>query len=105
VSLDFPQPLWQDAPSMSISENLFSSSRAASTDRRHGVRVLLLALALGAGAVIVSGGTGIGRRDTTYDTLAPLLEKRLDRPFSHHNVSQLLFRLPAAVLIFRYQPS
>jgi molybdenum cofactor biosynthesis protein B len=32
----------------------------------------------GAQAVLVNGGTGIGKRDSTYDTLAPLLEKRLD---------------------------
>lgn len=32
----------------------------------------------GAEAIIVNGGTGIGRRDSTYDALAPLLEKRLD---------------------------
>jgi molybdenum cofactor biosynthesis protein B len=31
-----------------------------------------------AGAVIVSGGTGVGRRDLTIEALAPLLEKRLD---------------------------
>ncbi len=32
----------------------------------------------GARAVIISGGTGIGRRDTTYETVSALLEKRLD---------------------------
>jgi molybdenum cofactor biosynthesis protein B len=34
--------------------------------------------ASGARAVIISGGTGLGRRDTTVETLAPRLEKRLD---------------------------
>jgi len=28
--------------------------------------------------VVVSGGTGLGRRDTTVETLLPLFEKRLD---------------------------
>ena len=37
---------------MSTSENLFSSSRAASTDRRRGVRALLLALALWASGLL-----------------------------------------------------
>jgi molybdopterin adenylyltransferase len=32
----------------------------------------------GARVVLISGGTGLGRRDTTVETLAPLLEKRLD---------------------------
>jgi len=32
----------------------------------------------GARALIISGGTGLGRRDTTVETLAPLFEKRLD---------------------------
>jgi molybdopterin adenylyltransferase len=35
------------------------------------------AVAAGAGAVIVSGGTGIGRRDQTIETLRPILEKEL----------------------------
>ncbi|HEY3446752.1 MAG TPA: MogA/MoaB family molybdenum cofactor biosynthesis protein [Myxococcales bacterium] len=34
--------------------------------------------AAGAQAVIISGGTGLGRRDTTVEVLAPRLEKRLD---------------------------
>ncbi len=34
--------------------------------------------ACGARAVIVSGGTGLGRRDTTVEALLPLFEKRLD---------------------------
>jgi len=33
----------------------------------------------------------------SFDRLSILLEKRLDRPFSHHNVSQLLFRLRKAL--------
>lgn len=33
---------------------------------------------VGARAVIISGGTGIGRRDTTYETVSALLEKRID---------------------------
>jgi hypothetical protein len=41
---------------MSTSENLFSSSRAASTDRQYGVRVLLLALALWAGGLVSAFG-------------------------------------------------
>jgi molybdenum cofactor biosynthesis protein B len=36
------------------------------------------AASAGAQAVLVNGGTGLGRRDSTYDALAPLLEKRLD---------------------------
>lgn len=32
----------------------------------------------GAQAVLINGGTGIGRRDSTFDALAPMLEKRLD---------------------------
>ena len=32
----------------------------------------------GVQAVIVNGGTGIARRDTTYEALAALLDKRLD---------------------------
>lgn len=38
----------------------------------------LKAPGVGAEAIIINGGTGIGRRDSTYDALAPLLEKRLD---------------------------
>ena len=34
--------------------------------------------AAGAQAVLISGGTGLGRRDTTVETLLPRLEKRLD---------------------------
>lgn len=34
--------------------------------------------AAGAKAVLISGGTGLGRRDTTVETLLPRLEKRLD---------------------------
>ena len=30
------------------------------------------------GAILTNGGTGIARRDTTYDVLAGLIEKRLD---------------------------
>jgi hypothetical protein len=56
VSLDFRQPFWQDASSMSTSENLFSSSRAALTDRRHGVGVLLLALAVWASGLLSAFG-------------------------------------------------
>ena len=37
-----------------------------------------LAPAAGARAVIISGGTGLGRRDTTVETLLPRLTKRLD---------------------------
>ncbi len=36
------------------------------------------AAAAGAQAVIVNGGTGIARRDRTYEAVAGLLEKRLD---------------------------
>ncbi len=36
------------------------------------------ARARGAQAVLISGGTGLGRRDVTVETLQPLLEKRLD---------------------------
>lgn len=36
------------------------------------------AKAAGAQAVVISGGTGLGRRDTTVETLAARLEKRLD---------------------------
>ena len=36
------------------------------------------ATAAKAQAVIISGGTGLGRRDTTVETLAARLEKRLD---------------------------
>jgi len=32
----------------------------------------------GARALIISGGTGLGRRDTTVETLLPLFDKRLD---------------------------
>jgi molybdenum cofactor biosynthesis protein B len=32
----------------------------------------------GARAVIITGGTGIGRRDSTYEVVTGLLEKRLD---------------------------
>jgi molybdopterin adenylyltransferase len=39
--------------------------------------VLQEASAAGARAVIVSGGTGIGRRDQTVETLRPLFEKEL----------------------------
>jgi molybdenum cofactor biosynthesis protein B len=35
------------------------------------------AASAGAGAVIVNGGTGIGKRDQTVETLRPLLEKEL----------------------------
>jgi molybdopterin adenylyltransferase len=35
------------------------------------------AAAVGAQAVLISGGTGIGRRDQTIETLRPLLEKEL----------------------------
>lgn len=34
--------------------------------------------AVGARALLISGGTGLGRRDSTVETLMPLLEKRLD---------------------------
>ena len=40
-------------------------------------RALGDAVQSGARATIVNGGTGIGRRDTTVETLAPLLEKTL----------------------------
>ncbi|HYX91270.1 MAG TPA: molybdenum cofactor biosynthesis protein B [Myxococcaceae bacterium] len=35
------------------------------------------AASAGAGAVIINGGTGIGRRDQTIETLRPMLEKEL----------------------------
>jgi molybdopterin adenylyltransferase len=35
------------------------------------------ALTAGARAIIVNGGTGIGRRDTTIETLRPMFEKEL----------------------------
>ena len=34
-------------------------------------------LVAGAQVVVVNGGTGVSRRDTTYDTLAAMLEKTL----------------------------
>lgn len=37
-----------------------------------------LAVAEGCQVVILTGGTGIARRDTTYEALEPLLAKRLD---------------------------
>ncbi|MDI3339078.1 MAG: MogA/MoaB family molybdenum cofactor biosynthesis protein [Sphaerobacter sp.] len=37
-----------------------------------------LAEASGCDAIILNGGTGIARRDTTYDVVASRLEKRLD---------------------------
>ena len=36
------------------------------------------ALAAGAQVILVNGGTGISERDRTYETVAALLEKRLD---------------------------
>ena len=36
------------------------------------------AVGAGARAILISGGTGIGRRDTTFETVSALLEKRLD---------------------------
>jgi molybdenum cofactor biosynthesis protein B len=44
------------------------------------VRALVAALCAGGtvDAILVNGGTGVGRRDSTYEALAGLLEKRLD---------------------------
>jgi molybdenum cofactor biosynthesis protein B len=41
------------------------------------VRAAVDELVAGARVVVVNGGTGISRRDTTYDTLAAMLEKQL----------------------------
>lgn len=41
------------------------------------VRGAVDALVEGARVVVVNGGTGVSRRDTTYDTLAGMLEKTL----------------------------
>ena len=41
------------------------------------VRAALDELVAGARVVVVNGGTGVSRRDTTYDTLAAMLEKTL----------------------------
>ncbi len=41
------------------------------------VRAAVDALITDARVVVVNGGTGISRRDTTYDTLAAMLEKQL----------------------------
>ena len=41
------------------------------------VRAAVDELVAGAQVVVVNGGTGVSRRDTTYDTLAGMLEKTL----------------------------
>ena len=41
------------------------------------IRAAVNELVQGAQVVVVNGGTGVSRRDTTYDTLARLLEKTL----------------------------
>jgi molybdopterin adenylyltransferase len=41
------------------------------------IRVAVDDLVQGAQVVVVNGGTGVSKRDTTYDTLARLLEKTL----------------------------
>lgn len=41
------------------------------------VRAAVDELVAGARVVVVNGGTGVSRRDTTYDTLAGMLEKTL----------------------------
>jgi molybdenum cofactor biosynthesis protein B len=41
------------------------------------IRPAIDELVAGARVVVVNGGTGISRRDTTYDTLAGMLEKQL----------------------------
>jgi molybdopterin adenylyltransferase len=41
------------------------------------IRVAVNDLVRGAQVVVVNGGTGVSKRDTTYDTLARLLEKTL----------------------------
>jgi molybdenum cofactor biosynthesis protein B len=41
------------------------------------IRVAVDDLVRGAQVVVVNGGTGVSKRDTTYDTLARLLEKTL----------------------------
>ena len=41
------------------------------------IRAAVDDLVLGAQVVVVNGGTGVSKRDTTYDTLARLLEKTL----------------------------
>lgn len=46
-------------------------------DEPERIRAALDELAVDAQIVIVNGGTGVSRRDTTYDTLAGLLEKTL----------------------------
>ena len=49
-------------------------------DEPEHIRGLLARLAEGGGcqAILLNGGTGISRRDTTYEAVAFLLEKRLD---------------------------
>jgi molybdopterin adenylyltransferase len=46
-------------------------------DEPEDVRAAVDALVADARVVLVNGGTGISRRDTTYDTLAGMLEKTL----------------------------
>ncbi len=54
-------------------------SYAVVRDEPDAIRAALArALAAGAEAVIVNGGTGIAARDRTYEAVAGLLEKRLD---------------------------
>ena len=36
------------------------------------------AVGLGARAIVITGGTGIGRRDSTYEVVSSVLEKKLD---------------------------
>jgi molybdenum cofactor biosynthesis protein B len=46
-------------------------------DEPEEVRAAVGELVAGARVVVVNGGTGISKRDTTYDTLAGMLEKEL----------------------------
>jgi molybdenum cofactor biosynthesis protein B len=46
-------------------------------DEPDAVRAAVDELVAGARVVVVNGGTGISRRDTTYDTLSGMLEKQL----------------------------
>jgi molybdenum cofactor biosynthesis protein B len=57
-------------------ENLVSGYRLV-RDEPDEVRAAVDALVVDARIVLVNGGTGVSRRDTTYDTLSGMLEKTL----------------------------